>query len=189
MGLLSPLFGKSWQAYYQHRNTLVKQLLTEEMVVRFVRETRSYDPGIGGTKLHAMYLKRFGRDFEYMVGRDKMERIISENRLNVRSPRRKPRTTDSSHGLPTYPNLVKDLVPSRKNQVWVTDITYIPIWTGDDVHAFCYLSMISDHYTKKILGWNVGKTLEAWHSVECLLQAVATLEGEAGTNLIHHSDR
>ena len=189
MGLLCRLFGKSWQAYYQHRDTLGKQLLTEEMVVRFVREIRSYDPGIGGTKLHAMYLKRFGRDFEYMVGRDKMERIISDNRLNVRSPRRKPRTTDSSHGLPTYPNLVKDLVPSRKNQVWVTDITYIPIWTGDDMHSFCYLSMISDHYTKEILGWHVGETLEAWHSVECLLQAVDTLEREAGTDLIHHSDR
>ena len=64
----------------------------------------------------------------------------------------------------------------------VTDITYIPIWTGDDVHSFCYLSMISDHYTKEILGWHVGETLEAWHSVECLLQAVTTLEGEAGTD-------
>ena len=75
MGLLCRLFGKSWQAYYQHRDTLGKQLLTEEMVVRFVRETRSCDPGIGGAKLHAMYLERFGRDFAYMVGRDRMERI------------------------------------------------------------------------------------------------------------------
>lgn len=189
MGLLCRLFGKSWQAYYQHRDTLGKQLLTEEMVVRFVRETRSYDPGIGGAKLHAMYLERFGRDFAYMVGRDRMERIISDNHLNVRIPRKRPRTTDSTHGLPTYPDLVKDLVPSRKNQVWVTDITYIPIWISDDEYAFCYLSMISDHYTKEIIGWHVGETLEAWHSVECLLQAVATLEEKGGTDLIHHSDR
>ena len=189
MGLLCRLFGKSWQAYYQHRDTLGKQLLTEEMVVRFVRETRSYDPGIGGAKLHAMYLERFGRDFAYMVGRDRMERIISDNHLNVRTPRKRPRTTDSTHGLPTYPDLVKDLVPSRKNQVWVTDITYIPIWISDDEYAFCYLSMISDHYTKEIIGWHGGETLEAWHSVECLLQAVATLEEKGGTELIHHSDR
>ena len=189
MGLLCRLFGKSWQAYYQHKDTLSRQLLTEEMVVQFVREIRSSDPGIGGAKLHAMYLERFGRDFEYMVGRDKMERIISDNHLNVRLPRKRPRTTDSTHGLPTYPDLVKDLVPSRKNQVWVTDITYIPIWISDDEYAFCYLSMISDHYTKEIIGWHVGETLEAWHSVECLLQAVATLEEKGGTDLIHHSDR
>ena len=189
MGLLCRLFGKSWQAYYQHRDTLSRELLAEELVVQFVREVRGYDPGIGGAKLHAMYLKRFGRDYEHMVGRDKMERIISDNHLNVRLPRRKPRTTDSTHGLPTYPNLVKDLIPTRKNQVWVTDITYIPIWISDDGYVFCYLSMISDYYTKEILGWYVGETLEAWQSVECLLQAIGTLAGEGDVDLIHHSDR
>lgn len=151
MGLLCRLFGKSWQAYYQHRDTLSKQLLTEEMVLQFIREIREHDPGIGGEKLHAMYLGRFGRDYEYMVGRDKMEMIIAENNLNVRKPRRKPRTTDSSHGLPTYPNLIKELIPTRKNQVWVTDITYIPIWISEDEYIFCYLSIISDYYTKEII--------------------------------------
>ena len=97
------------------------------MVVQFIREIRERDPGIGGAKLHAIYQSRFGCDYAYMVGRDKMERIIAKNSLNVRLPRRKPRTTDSSHGYPTYPNLVKSLIPTRKNQVWVTDITYIPI--------------------------------------------------------------
>lgn len=189
MGLLCRLFGKSWQAYYQHRDTLSKQLLTEEMVLQFIREMREHDPGIGGEKLHAMYLGRFGRDYEYMVGRDKMEMIIAENNLNVRKPRRKPRTTDSSHGLPTYPNLIKELIPTRKNQVWVTDITYIPIWISEDEYIFCYLSIISDYYTKEIISWYVGDSLEAWHSVECLLQAIETLGDEKPINLIHHSDR
>ena len=134
-------------------------------------------------------MSRFGADYEYMVGRDKMEAIIADNNLYVRKPRRKPRTTDSTHGLPTYPNLIKELIPTRKNQVWVTDITYIPIWTSDDEYIFCYLSMISDYYTKEIIGWYVGETLEAWHSVECLLQAVETLGGEEPIDLIHHSDR
>lgn len=189
MGLLCRLFGKSWQAYYQHRDTLSKQLLTEEMVLQFIHEMREYDPGIGGEKLHAMYIGRFGRDYEYMVGRDKMEMIIAENNLNVRKPRRKPRTTDSSHGLPTYPNLIKELIPTRKNQVWVTDITYIPIWISEDEYIFCYLSIISDYYTKEIISWYVGDSLEAWHSVECLLQAIETLGDEKPINLIHHSDR
>jgi len=189
MPLLCRLFGKSWQAYYQHRDTLEKRLLTEEMVLQFIHEIRRLDPGIGGEKLHEMYLKRFGRDYEHMVGRDRMEAIIAENNLYVRKPRRKPRTTDSTHGLPTYPNLIKELIPTRKNQVWVTDITYIPIWISDCEYTFCYLSMISDYYTKEIIGWYIGETLEAWHSVECLLQAVETLAGEESIDLIHHSDR
>ena len=67
MGLLCRLFGKSWQAFYQHRNTLGKQRLIEEMVVQFVKEIRLLDPGIGGEKLHFMYRERFGPDYEYMV--------------------------------------------------------------------------------------------------------------------------
>ena len=70
MDLLCRLFGKSWQAYYQHRDTLSKQLLTEEMVVQFIHEIRERDPGIGGAKLHAIYQSRFGCDYAYMVGRD-----------------------------------------------------------------------------------------------------------------------
>ena len=117
MGLLCRLFGKSWQAYYQHKETLGKQRLTEEMVIQFIKDIRELDPGLGGEKLHYMYRERFGADYEYMVGRDKMEAIIARNGLNVRLPRRRPRTTDSTHGLPTYPNLVKELIPIRKNQI------------------------------------------------------------------------
>ena len=159
------------------------------MVVQFVRDIRRLDPGIGGAKLHYMYRERFGADYEYMVGRDKMEAIIARNNLNVRIPRRRPRTTDSRHGLPTYPNLVKDIIPIRKNQLWVTDITYIPIWHSDGSYTFCYLSMITDCYTKEIVSWYVGETMEAWCSVECLLKALETLDPDKIVNLIHHSDR
>ena len=189
MGLLCRLFGKSWQAYYQHKETLGKQRLKEEMVVQFVRDIRRLDPGIGGPKLHYMYRSRFGADYEYMVGRDKMEAIIAKHHLNVRIPKKRPRTTDSTHGLPTYPNLAKDLIPIRKNQLWVTDITYIPIWHADGSYTFCYLSMITDCYTKEIIAWYVGETMEAWCSVECLMQALETLDTEEIINLIHHSDR
>ena len=159
------------------------------MVIQFVKDIRQLDPGIGGSKLHYMYRDRFGADYEYMVGRDKMEDIIAKHHLNVRLPRRRPRTTDSTHGLPTYPNLVKDIIPIRKNQVWVTDITYIPIWNPDGSYTFCYLSMITDCYTKEIISWYVGETMEAWCSVECLMQAIETLGPNETINLIHHSDR
>ena len=189
MGLLCRLFGKSWQAYYQYRDTLSKQRLKEEMVIQFVKDIRQIDPGLGGDKLHYMYRDRFGADYEYMVGRDKMEAIIARNGLNVRIPRRRPRTTDSAHGLPTYPNLVKDIIPIRKNQIWVTDITYIPIWNPDGSYDFCYLSMITDCYNKEIISWYVGETMEAWCSVECLMKALETLPVDEVVNLIHHSDR
>ena len=77
MGLLCRLFGKSWQAYYQYKDKLGKQRLKEEMVIQFVKDVRRLDPGIGGEKLHYMYRERFGADYEYMVGRDKMEAIIA----------------------------------------------------------------------------------------------------------------
>ena len=189
MGLLCRLFGKSWQAYYQYRDTLSKQRLKEEMVIQFVKDIRQIDPGLGGDKLHYMYRDRFGADYEYMVGRDKMEAIIARNGLNVRIPRRRPRTTDSTHGLPTYPNLVKDIIPIRKNQIWVTDITFIPIWNPDGSYDFCYLSMITDCYNKEIISWYVGETMEAWCSVECLMKALETLPVDEVVNLIHHSDR
>ena len=189
MPLLCRLFGRSWQAYYQHKDTLSRQQMKEAMVVQFVREIRERDPGIGGEKLHFLYRKYFGADYEYTVGRDKMEEIISRNNLNVRKPRKRIRTTDSSHGLPTYPNLIKELIPVSKNQLWVTDITYIPIWKGEDEYEFCYLSMITDCYTKEIISWYVGESMEAWCSVECLTGALERLSGEDKANLIHHSDR
>lgn len=189
MGLLCRLFGKSWQAYYQHKDTSAKQRLTEEMVVEFVREIRTYDRGIGGAKLHEIYVRRFGSHYAHMVGRDKMMDIIARNNLQVRMPRKKPRTTDSAHGLPTYPNLVKEIIPTRKNQVWVTDITYVPIWLNDNENIFCYVSIITDAYTKEIISWYVGESLEAWCSVECLIKAFDTLAEEDKTGLIHHSDR
>ena len=163
--------------------------MREEVVLQFVKEVRALDPGIGGEKLQIMYRRQFGKDYRYMVGRDKMEEIIARNNLYVRTRRRKPKTTDSTHGLPTYPNLVKELIPAKKNQVWVTDITYIPIWLSEDEYTFCYLSMITDYYTKEIIGWYVGETMEAWCSVECLMMALEQLVGEEHVELIHHSDR
>ena len=189
MGLLCRLFGKSWQAYYQHRDTMAERRMREEIVLQYIREVRQLDPGISGEKIHFMYKRQFGKDYKYMVGRDKMEEIIARNNLYVRVRHKRPRTTDSTHGLPTFPNLIKELIPERKNQVWVTDITYIPIWISDYEYIFCYLSMITDYYTKEIIGWYVGETMEAWCSVECLMMALEQLVGLDAVDLIHHSDR
>lgn len=106
----------------------------------------------------------------------------------AREPR-KPRTTDSTHGLPTYPNIVKDFIPTGPNQLWVSDITYITIWVDAYHYVHCFLSLILDAYTEEIVGWSVGPSLSTKYPVEALQMALKRIEGKDGINLIHHSDR
>ena len=132
----------------------------------------------------------YRRDFRFdcPIGRDRFCRIIDEQGLKVRRRQRKPRTTDSTHGLPTYPNLIKDYIPTSADQLWVSDITYIVIAEDDCHYHFCYLSLILDAYTEEIIGWSVGPTLDTDYPMEALRMALRRIEGRA-VNLIHHSDR
>ena len=170
---LCVLFGKSKQA-------------REEFALEYIRGIRARDPGIGGVKLWHMYRKEFSCDGP--IGRDRFCRIIDENRLKVRQRRRKPRTTDSTHGLPTYPNLVKDFIPSAPNQLWISDITYIQVMDGACGYHFCYLSLILDAYSEEIAGWSVGPTLDTEYPIAALRMALKRIEGK-DVSLIHHSDR
>ena len=133
----------------------------------------------------------YRRDFKGNdpIGRDWFADIIDRYNLKVRLKVRKPRTTDSSHGLPTYPNLTKDFIPTGPDQLWVSDITYIVIWLDDIHYMFCYLSLIMDAYTEEIIGWSVGPTLETTYPLEALKMALKRIKGKQGIRLIHHSDR
>ena len=137
-------------------------------------------------KLWYMYQHDFR--FDSPIGRDRFCRIIDENNLKVRLRVRKPRTTDSSHGLPTYPNLIKDYIPTAANQLWVSDITYITIMDDAYRYSFCYLSLILDAYSEEIIGWSVGPTLDTDYPMEALKMALKRIEGK-DSNPIHHSDR
>lgn len=85
-----------------------------------------------------------GVGYPLSLGRDMFVSYIRKHKLYVRIPRRykAPRTTDSTHDLPTYPNLVRKLIPDQPNQVWSSDITYIPLERGDNSVEFCFLSLI-----------------------------------------------
>lgn len=125
----------------------------------------------------------------YRVGRDKFEDIVDKYNLKVRRHDRvKAKTTNSNHNLPLYPNMIKDLIPTRPNQLWVADITYIPIWQSRTKYAFAYLAMILDAYTEEIVGWSLGDTLDTCYPVEALNMALKRIEGQE-VNLIHHTDR
>ena len=161
----------------------------EAFVVEFIRRIRQKDPGLGGDKLWMMYKQEFGE--EHSVGYNRFYDIIERHNLKVRKKKRRARTTNSDHDLPLYPNLVKELILLRPNQVWVSDITYMVIYlnaqTGE--YDFCYLSLVTDYYTKEIIGWCVGETLEAKFAIEALDMALGRLGGNPASGLIHHSDR
>jgi transposase InsO family protein len=183
------LLGVSTQAYYKHGDSQMRKMADEAFVVEFIRRIRQKDPGLGGDKLWMMYKQEFGE--EHSVGYNRFYDIIERHNLKVRKKKRRARTTNSDHDLPLYPNLVKELIPLRPNQVWVSDITYMVIYlnaqTGE--YDFCYLSLVTDYYTKEIIGWCVGETLEAKFAIEALDMALGRLGGNPASGLIHHSDR
>lgn len=137
-----------------------------------------------------MYMKEFGS--ESAIGRDRFCEIFDRYGYKLRRRRRTTRTTDSTHGNPTYPNLIKSMIPTRIGEVIVSDITYIPLIdaiSGD--RTFCYASLVLDSYTKILLGHSIGPTLETIYPLEALYMAIDILLAH-GVNLsatIHHSDR
>lgn len=183
------LLGVSKQAYYKHDDRLMQRLAREAFVVEFVKDVRRKDPGIGGNKLWLMYTRCFGE--ENRVGYNRFYDIIEQYGLKVRKRKRRVSTTDSRHDLPLYPNLVKSLIPTRPCQLIVSDITYVPLWTDpiDGEYKFCYLSLVTDYYTKEIIGYSVGDTLETKHTLKALEMALGHYGGNDLSGLIHHSDR
>ena len=178
------LLGVSKQAYYKHEDRGLFRLGLERFVVEFVREIRDLDPGIGGNKLWLMYRQRFGE--KYSVGYNRFYDIIEQYGLKVRRRRRRTSTTDSRHGLPLYPDLTRELVPERPCCLVASDITYIPL-AGDS--RFCFLSLVTDCYSREIVGYSVGDSLETRYPLEALEMALDRYRDEDLTRLIHHSDR
>ena len=184
------LLGVSKQAYFQRdEDVQLRKLAQEEFALSYILDVRKKAPGMGGKKLWNMYRRDFTGN--YPMGRDRFEKLIDRYNLKVRKRMRKPRTTDSRHSLPVYKNLIKDFIPTAPNQLWVSDITYIPIWLSNGGYCFCYLSLILDAYTEEIVGWSVGPTLDTLYPIRALqmaLERVKDIPKEAMI-LIHHSDR
>ena len=150
-------------------------------IVDAVRQIREMDPGIGYYKLWLMMKRMFLCD--WVPGRDAFLHLLRDFQLMQRRP--KPRhTTNSNHRYHKYRNLIRGFVPTRANQLWVSDITYI-----DLVEGCCYLHLVTDAYSRKIVGWCLSETLEAEHTLQALRMAVSQATAEELRHLIHHSDR
>ena len=186
VALVVRLFGRCRQAFYQSKADIEKEVSHERKVIDAVSEIRNEDPGIGGYKLWLMLIAMFGRDF--VPGRDRF--FVLMRRKGLMLPKPKPHhTTNSNHRYHKYKNLIKGFMPTAANQLWVADITYIALAGGD----VCYLHLITDAYSHKIVGWALARTLRAAISMEALKMAIDQAMAMAGSEilngLIHHSDR
>lgn len=150
-------------------------------IIDAVSEIRKMDPGLGCFKLWLM-LKRMFED-DWVPGRDSFRGIMRDFHLLQQRP--KPRhTTNSNHRYHMHKNLIKGFIPNGPNQLWVSDITYI-----DLVGGCCYLHLVTDAYSHKIVGWCLSPTLEAVYTLEALRMAISTATADNLCSLIHHSDR
>ena len=118
------------------------------------------------------------------INHKKVHRIMKENNLLVRRKKFRPVTTQSGHGLKVYPNLAKDLVVTKLNQLWVSDITYIYLPLG-----FAYLAAILDIFSRKCIGWCLGKNIDSQLTLDALNMAIASRQHLGFFGMIHHSDR
>lgn len=136
-----------------------------------------------GTRKIYHLIKDDMKDQDIKMGRDALFDLLGSQKMLVTKRKRKHITTNSNHWLRKYPNLIKDIDPYRPNQIWVSDITYIKT-----PHEFLYLFLITDAYSKKIVGYRLARTLDGIHAVNCLQDALRNVSKPI-SGLIHHSDR
>ena len=178
LGRLCGLFDKSRQAFYQRQQVIYEQALEEHFILNRVDKIRQRQPRIGGRKL-LVKLEELG----LKVGRDALFELLRNNGRLVRRRRGAVRTTQSSHWLRKYPNLIRHFEPMRPNQLWVSDITYL-----ETLEGYLYLFLITDAYSRKIVGWAIADNLDATNAVEALQMALRSMKEDC-SGLIHHSDR
>ena len=146
-----------------------------------VKEIREKQKRLGGRKLLGKVADRVPK--EHLMGRDEFFILLRRHGLLVRRRRTRVITTNSFHWLRKYPNLIRGVQPERPNHVWVSDITYIKTGTG-----FSYLFLITDAYSRKIIGWHLSDNLESGNAISALYMAISQLPANC-SEIIHHSDR
>jgi transposase InsO family protein len=181
VGQLCGKLGMSRQNYYKARQSRQRREVDHGLIEQLVRGERAVQPRLGGRKLYHI----LGPELEkagVKVGRDRFFEVLREKSLFLERLPGVPKTTNSRHSLPVFHNLVKGVELVHSNQAWAADITYIRTDEG-----FLYLSLLMDLWSRKIVGYHAGDTLEAEGAVRALERALKELP--AGAAPIHHSDR
>ena len=178
-------FGISRQAYYQHESSCSVQNFHHGLLLAEIKSIRSRHKRLGTRKLHSL-LVPFMEAHDIKIGRDGLFDFLSFYGLLIRKRRRYVKTTYSFHWQRKYPNLITEFTPSRPNELWVSDITYWKL--GEQA---VYLSLITDAYSRKILGYHLSSDLNAEQSIKALKMALSGTGKRTivSDQLIHHSDR
>lgn len=175
----------SRQAYYQGLDRQDDVRKCNEQVVELVRSKRLRQPRLGTRKLHHLLSDLF-KDEDLKVGRDALFSILRQSRMLVPAKRAYHKTTNSHHRFHRHPNLLKaggeHVQAHAAEQVWVADITYLPTHSG-----FVYLSLLTDAYSRKIVGYHVHDSLHTAQVSQALKMALKLRQSRQ--RLIHHSDR
>jgi len=163
--------------YYYKSKRSPEQKANESKIKVRIEELVKEFPGYGYRRI-TKQLKRDG----CQVNHKKIERLMQEMQLQCIQPKTYKVTTNSKHKFTRYPNLIKGIVPTALNQIWVSDITYIHI-----AHGSVYLAAILDLFSRKVIGYALSLTLEATVAIEALKMAIGNRHPVQGC--IHHSDQ
>ncbi len=174
------MLGVSRQVYYRSKSSAKRRKKTVQEVIGLVMEIRVQMPRIGTRKLYHILENRLN---EMNVGRDMLFRILKANHMLIVPKRSYHITTNSHHRFRKHKNLIADVVPSHPEQIWVSDITYV----GNRNNPM-YLALITDAYSKKIVGYDLSNSLDIKGSIKALRMASKSRMYK-GNMLIHHSDR
>ena len=178
---LCSLLGYSRQSFYQYRQQKEEEALQADLLLQEVVLIRTAQKRLGARKLFFI-MQRFLEEHNIQIGRDAFFDLLRKSNLLVRKRKRKrPNTTFSNHWMRKYDNLIIGFIPTSPNQVYVSDITYITLNEG-----FAYLSLVTDTYSRKIVGFCLSIKLSADGCIQALEMAIANASSDI---LIHHSDR
>ena len=178
------VFGRSKQAYYKQLQYQADERVKEEVIVGLIKNKREIWKRGSGRNLHQCLQKEF-KTHQIKIGRDKFFEVLRDNHLLITSKRERTKTTCSFHHFNRYKNLIEDAVPVRANEIWVADITYLWLKPQD---KFCYLSIITDLYSRKIVGHCVHDSLSVKGCIDALKRALMTRKNK-NERLTHHTDR
>lgn len=162
-------------SYYKKIKQKGSDQLRIESILKQVQFIRRELPRIGSRKIHYLLQKQ-----GFYCGRDWLFNVMRDTNLLVSKQKRYCYTTNSNHRFRVYKNHFKDFLITKSNQVWVSDITYLKTKNG-----FCYASLITDAYSRMIVGYDVHQTLEKKGVMNALIKALKN----HGSPLMHHSDR
>ena len=174
------IFGLTRDAWYKQQKRVESKKEKMDKVIELVQKRRGVIPFEGIKKLHLSIKPEMDKN-NIKFGRDALWALLSANDMLVKRKKKYARTTDSNHAFNRYVNLISGTTPQSPNEIWASDITYIA--TGD---GFLYLALITDAFSRKIIGYDISDSLEMLGPERALKMAIKQRKNR--TETIHHSD-